>query len=439
MKFVRSLFVVSFLSSPLNLYSQEFEKKLIVKDNGDSLLLKTGNVNFDIPGNYCFETEKDDKYFVITNIQKYGPFTRRGGFYGGGGELKTYADSGDYNSITKKYYKNGKGTSLYGPVRMGDDNEIVTSDTRNNIALLATIGNNVYVYINSSFVAELNIEDKPWIGDKWCHFGENGDVFYSLKKGGMYRFYKNFKLVDSGSANTYFSNQKKDEAHCPQNVVVPGKAYAKVEYPTTDSAGNCSYFGLRNYYLYLVTNGIEQKSPLSKYGVRAKPLSTSGNGDYWCLYKTDDTSYIYHNEHLVVKNANSKIRLLGTDDIIRHYYKQNTSQLFGFCNDNTCYVVYKNAISPPIPELPQRGSDTLRLGTVMCSGFNEHGYWLIQKIEYKKYQLLINNKVFSLTNQIIDETDRTIYILQNNCFLTEREFIFYGQQRDCFYQYKVSI
>jgi hypothetical protein len=439
MKFVCSLFIVLFFLSSLDVCSQEFEKKLIVKDNGDSLLLNTGDVNFDRAGNYCFETKKDDIYFVITNVRKYGPFTHVGGFYGGGGELKTYAETGDYNSITKKYYKNGKGTSLYGPVSMGEDNEIVTSDTRNNIALLTKIDNKVYVHINSTFVAELNIEDKPWFWEKWCRFSENGDVFYSLKNGNMYRFYKNFKLVDSGKANTYFSTQKKDEPRCPESVEVPGKAYAKVECPASDSAGNCSYFGLRNYFLYLVTNGIEQKSPLSKYGVRAKPLSTSGNGDYWCLYKTDDTSYVYHNEHLVVKNANSKIRLLGTDDIIRYYYKGNTSQLFGFCSDRTCFVVYNNAISPPILEIPQKGGDTLRLGTIMCSGFDEHGYWLIQKIGYKKYQLVINNKVFSITDQIVDETDRTISIIQNNCFLTGQEFIFYGQQRDCFYQYKLNL
>jgi hypothetical protein len=439
MRLVSSLFIVLFFLSSLNLHSQEFEKKLVVKDNGDSLLLETDNVHFDIAGNYCFEVVKDDKYFVVTNVQKFGPFTHKGGFYGADGELVTYADSGDYNSVTNKYYKNGKGTSLYGPVRMGDGNEIVTSDTRNNIALLAKIGDKVYVYINSSFVGELNIKDKPWFGDKWCYFSENGDVFYSLKNGSMYRFYKNFTLVDSGRTNTYFSNQKKDEAHCPQSVGAPGIVYSKMEYPTTDNAGNCSYFGLRNYYLYLVMNGVEQKNPLSKYGVRANPLSTSAKGDYWCLFKTDDTSYIYHNEQLIVKNANAKIRLLETEDIIRYYYKANTSQLFGFCNDKTCYIVYNNAISSPIPEIRPSGRDTLNLGTTLCSGANEHGYWLIQKTGYKKYQLLINNKVLNLTDQIIDETPRTIHILQNNCFLTGKEFIFYGQQRDCFYQYKVGI
>ena len=101
--------------------------------------------------------------------------------------------------------------------------------------------------------------------------------------------------------------------------------------------------------------------------------------------------------------------------------------------------MYKNAISPPILNIPQYRGDTLRLGYIMCSGFNQHGYWLIQKIGYKKYQLVINNKVFSLFDQIIDETDITIHILETNCFLTRSEFIFYGQQEDCFYQYKLKI
>jgi len=439
MRSVKLFFNILLVLSTLNLSSQEIEKRLIVKDSGDSLLLKTAYVNFDIAGNYCFEAQRDDKYFVITNTQKYGPFILKGGFNGGDGELTTYADSGEFNSITNKYYKNGKGTSLYGPVRMGDKNEIITSNTSNNIALSVTIGEKVYCYINSSFVCELNINDLPWWDNKWCYFSNNGDVFYWIKTSNLYHFYHNFQLVDSGNTNAIFLKERESEYNKPNDVKIPNTIYSRIECPTMDSLGKYSYFGLRNYYLYRIIKGVEQKMPLTKYGVRAKPLSISATGDYWCVYKTDDSSFIYHNEQLVAKNINSKIRLLNTEDIILNSYRANTCRLFGFSNDKTCYIIYNNAISPGIPEITEYRDDSLRFGTILCSGFNENGYWMIQKTGFKKYQLVINNMVFSLSNQICDETPRLRYILLKNCFLTNREFIFYCQLGNCFYRYKVNL
>ena len=78
MKLLRPYLVVLFmlLSVSVQVAAQQIDEKLLVRDAGDSLLLKAFRAAFDSSGNYYFETMlpgKGDRFAMITNKTKHDP------------------------------------------------------------------------------------------------------------------------------------------------------------------------------------------------------------------------------------------------------------------------------------------------------------------------------------------------------------------------------
>ena len=99
-------------------FCQAPDEKLIVKDAGDSLLLKAFRTSFDTAGNYYFETminDKGNKFTLTTNQKKYNAvyWDRNIAIMPYKALIANafYADS----SRKKIYYKNKSGTRIYGP------------------------------------------------------------------------------------------------------------------------------------------------------------------------------------------------------------------------------------------------------------------------------------------------------------------------------------
>ncbi|NCX96055.1 MAG: hypothetical protein EBX41_06530, partial [Chitinophagia bacterium] len=176
--------------------AQTITEKLIVQDAGDSLKLKAFRTTFDSNGNYYFETllkGKGDKFALVTGKKNYNLV-----YWGQGIALQKYkaliADAFYADSGKKTlYYKNKRGTSVYGP-RTGKIRDVLEFG-RNDIAIELCVGAKSSLYINDSLVNTTDSLKQRWL----CHFSENGHVIYTVFRQGLYRLYVNHIQVDSAA------------------------------------------------------------------------------------------------------------------------------------------------------------------------------------------------------------------------------------------------
>ncbi len=215
--------------------------------------------------------------------------------------------------------------------------------------------------------------------------------------------------------------------------------YSQIFSPCIDSAGNYALFGLRNYYLYRYINGVEQKQPLSKYGVRANPISIDTKGNTICYYLTDDSVYTYENDRLFGKCGVRKFYLLHPGQVMFDYSFDIYNDLSAFCIDSACYIVYKNTISSAIPKPTYyHDGDTFRIGDVIYGYASENSYWMLQKAGYGKYNLIINNRSVILPPNVNFESPIWFQLAENFVF-TGKAFIFYTQKGTNIYRHKITL
>lgn len=182
----------------LTVNGQTITERLILTDNKDSLYLNSSKISFDRQGNYCFVIKKNGQEFFVTNKDTIGGFKFIGSTYGNGGEINytsSYSDPKD----KPFYYKNAKGTKVYGTA-IGKIESYQTSNTKENIAITTTLNDSVYNYINDKLVSKSHKEqvEKFYISERdWVAFSENGNVIYFLKQDSLYKLFVNDKLIDS--------------------------------------------------------------------------------------------------------------------------------------------------------------------------------------------------------------------------------------------------
>ncbi len=181
----------------LTVNGQTIKERLILTDTKDSLYLNSDKISFDKQGNYCFVIDKDDQDYFVTNKDTIGGFKFIGSTYGNGGEIN-YTNS--YSDPKEKpyYYKNAKGTKVFGTA-IGKIEDYQTSNTNENIALVTTLNDSVYYYINGNLLLKKYKDPKKYYGveDDWVSFSENGNIIYSLKPDSINYLYVNGKIIDS--------------------------------------------------------------------------------------------------------------------------------------------------------------------------------------------------------------------------------------------------
>lgn len=188
--------LTGFLSC-LAVNGQTLTERLILTDSKDSLYLKSDKISFDRQGNYCFVIEKGDQEYFVTNKDTIGGFKFIGSTYGNGGEINhtsSYSDPKD----KPFYYKNAKGTKVFGTA-IGKIENYQTSNTNENIALITTLKDSVYYYINGNLLLRKYKDPKKYynVEDDWVSFSENGNTIYSLKLDTINYLYVNEKVIDS--------------------------------------------------------------------------------------------------------------------------------------------------------------------------------------------------------------------------------------------------
>jgi uncharacterized protein YueI len=349
--------LIGFLAC-LTVNGQTITERLILTDTKDSLYLNSDKISFDIQGNYCFVIEKGDQDYFVTNKDTIGGFKFIGSTYGKDGEI-SYTNSYTDPKDKPFYYKNGKGTKIYGTA-IGKIESYQTSNTNENIALTTSLNDTLYYYINGRMVSK-NQKEENGNNVGVFSFIENGNVIYSLKQNGQFNLYVNDNLIESSefgyiqlainnSGSYIFAKGKRPEKpigkynymffvhsmdtilgyvrtvwdyelkengayyysgddNGPYYIAINDKLYKDIKpvsditlidketflysfgekgknkinvsgeiytpdfdeifYPNLDTAGNFSFYGIKDYYLFKFVNGKKNKEPISKYGVRA--------------------------------------------------------------------------------------------------------------------------------------------------------------------------
>ena len=287
---------------------QQVEERLILKDPGDSLLIKAFRTAFDSNGNYYFEVPQKgngDKFNLITNTKKKSTV-----YWGKSIATSPYkallADAFFSDTSHKKvYYKNKSGTRLYGP-RAGRVRSVLEYG-RENIVIELCVGETSSLYINDSLV---NVTDS--LLQKWlCSFSDNGHVIYMVYHRGVYELYVDYVKKDTSVS------------------------------PFTDLAINNSGF-------YIYVKGDNGKffvhTSLSKYG----PLGAVDGGDLWnngaWFYRgcADSSCYVLVNgklfnnipeSHSLVEDDNGVVNYK-SDEIITVQPADKNNFLFSYNQNN---------------------------------------------------------------------------------------------------------
>lgn len=230
--------------------------------------------------------------------------------------------------------------------------------------------------------------------------------------------------------------------YAPKRICINGNCkdlpYQEISLPCIDSYGNYALFGLRDYYMYKNINGVEHNKPLSKHGVRAKPLSIDVRGNTVCYYETDDSVYVYENDSLFRQCAVWQFEQDETTRIWQNEWLNEKLPVFHL-GANT-YVVYNNHISPPLLRETRTpyGDSVMSVGHFIYAKVNEHGYWILQKTGTLQYDLVINNRKVQLPPGISFEGSM-FGALARNFRYTGKEFIFYTQHGADIYRYNLKL
>lgn len=213
--------------------------------------------------------------------------------------------------------------------------------------------------------------------------------------------------------------------------------YEKILLPCIDSMGHYATFGRRGYYMYKNIDGIETKEPLSKHGVRAVPVSIDVKGNTICYYETEDSVYVYENDHLFKSCAVGQFEFMLRYFFTWQYVEDQVPPLLVI--NGAAYIVYNNTISPALLKPNARTNDRyFDIGDVICSLCNESGYYMLQKTGEQQYDLLVNNRRISLPSEISFEGplwDKLTFNFQ----LKANEFVFYGIEGKSIYKYKIAL
>lgn len=278
---------------------------------------------------------------------------------------------------------------------------------------------------------------------------ENGAYYYSGDDNGPYyiaindKLHKNINTVSNITLvdpKTYmYSFVEKGKNKINVNGEIYTHEFDKIFFPSLDKNGNFAFYGMKDYYLFKFVNGQKSKKSLSKNGVRATPLYISPNGESLYYFKTDDSIYLYQDDKLIFNPISKKTNFLiaPQKDILPYNYvrgkTENGNSLFYLEYNSQGYFVWNGKLSRPlIPVKESNYSKEKEQGNIVAGIVNDNGFFVIQKVEKKKFLIIVNNQVYK-------ELENVDYILSESYFFDGKTLTFYGVKQCSFYQFTISL
>lgn len=213
--------------------------------------------------------------------------------------------------------------------------------------------------------------------------------------------------------------------------------YEQVYLPTIDRAGNSSMFVIDDYHLYTWKNGKRGEFPITKFGVRPKPISLDAQGNTVVFYEVNDSSYIFRNDDLLFQAKNDEIRYSELKNCVSYFpsreiYSDGQNLIFLTVKDSS-YIIQNAEISKsflavtPMLHLSSRDAE---LGEIVTGGVVEGHYYFIWKEDMQKFTILLDGKVIGS----LEGVDRVF----NRSAINGNSLVFYGIRNLSLYQYTIN-
>lgn len=226
-------------------------------------------------------------------------------------------------------------------------------------------------------------------------------------------------------------------------INVSGRIYTNdddndISLANMDTAGNFSFFKQKGYYLYKYVNGKQVARPVSRYGVRGVPLYISPKGSSVHYFQTDDSTYIYRDEQLLLRPVanRQKFLVIPWRDMIRSHtpitQPGSRNQLVYFRVGSTGYFLFNGTLSRPMLNVKRQTNGQSDTGMIIAGSMDEKGFYVIQKTGDKSFTVNINNTSYTTIEGIDKMND-------DDCFFDGQELIFYARKGLSYYQYMIRL
>jgi hypothetical protein len=283
-----------------------------------------------------------------------------------------------------------------------------------------------------------------------CDLKENGGYYYSGDDNGTdyiainNTLYKDIESISNitilGRTKYMFTYKRNGARFINVNGNSYGIPFSEIHHAAADSNGNFACYGVKNYRLYKFINGVVQSNPITRYGVRAVPLYISPEGRSLHYFKTDDSTYLYEDEHLVLPAFSNSVTfsVQEQDDILPDVHNirdkaGNGNNLFYIQVDTTGYFVLNGRLSRPMMAVAEKSYlPQANIGEVVLGKFDDNGFWVIQKIASDRFRININNEVYK-------ELDGAQEVLKSNAYFDGKKMIFYAIKGMSYYQYTLRL
>lgn len=284
----------------------------------------------------------------------------------------------------------------------------------------------------------------------WNHdLKENGGYYYSGDDNGTdyiainNTLHKNLKSISNitiiDKTNYLFTYNENGT----KKINVNGKTFtipfSEIYFPSLDSKGNFSLYGIKDYFLYKYVNGKQDTKPITKFDIRPIPLYISPEGKTLLYFKTDDSTYIFQDDKLLFPafSSSSNFSVQPYNKILPNdFHRKKTSNgnnLFYIEIDTIGYFVFNGQFSRPmIPAKENSYEKKKKLGEIVAGKFDDNGFFVIQNTGDNKFIININNKYYK-------EIEGIQEILEKNCYFNGKELVFYGIKGLSFYRYSLTL
>lgn len=293
------------------------------------------------------------------------------------------------------------------PEEIINNDKIIYSGNGYTRTIVSNSGKKCF-YISDEKI-KLVFENTSFVIDKCAEHENDNDDFENNSRTKIYTNYNSFIDICNSEKKVNYINFN-NQFFCKYDDI-----YGEI----CDSLKNCSFFVLKDYYLYSITNGIITDT-ISMNGKRGKPIYISPKGDYVVYYNINDSVYFFRNkEQLNVIHKNKKFRFGDLYYGFRFYDEMDEQQKDAkyLTIDNESFVLIGENIYGPYLKF----TESYKMPGYIESGeINEKNeFYFVQVSGDRKCRVIINGKDYGefdydelLENSILfDGNEITFYII----------------------------